>query len=272
MKKWLSVLAMLLVAVLVLTACGAKEDKSEATKEPAPTEAPKSEEELILERDTAAIKLAVEVTKTMKATAGEKAAAEEEGSKIARYYKRISNTSIDNPYRAVVLTPTDEQFQTVKNLTGIDAAAYAASGLSRMQDAPADDLFYYAATGQTWGLLRGSEKLPVYYVFKAFAALAAKGEALRVDAPSRAGVGRYVLAAKHGGRGFALVTNFRRGDDCRVSVRGAAARPASVRVINDAEMLEETADWEIDAKTGELVLIAPVSCPSAVWLVEWKID
>ena len=132
MKKWLSVLAMLLIAVLALTACGAKEDKSEATKEPAPTEAPKSEEELILERDTAAIKLAVEVTKTMKASAGEKAAAEEEGSKIARYYKRISDTSIDNPYRAVVLTPTDEQFQTVKTLTGIDAEYKTAPALAKL--------------------------------------------------------------------------------------------------------------------------------------------
>lgn len=162
--------------------------------------------------------------------------------------------------------------RTRSDLTGIDAAAYAASVLSRMQDAPADDLFYYAATGATWGLLRGSEKLPVYYVFKAFAALAAKGEAERVDAPSRAGVGRYVLAAKHGGRGFALVTNFKRGDDCRVLARGAAsARPASVKLIDDAESLAETTGWELDSKTGELVLIAPISCPSAVWLVEWAL-
>ena len=71
--------------------------------------------------------------------------------------------------------------------------------------------------------------------------------------------------------GFALVTNFKRGDDCRLAVKGTGVRPKSVRIIDSELCLEETADWEIDERTGDLVLLAPVSCPSAVWLVEWKL-
>ena len=161
--------------------------------------------------------------------------------------------------------------RTHADLIGIDAAAYAAAVLSRMQDAPVDDLFYYAATGPTWGLLNGSTKYPVYYVFKAFAELAAKGEAVRVDVPSKGGTGRYLLAVRQGDTGFALVTNFKRGDDCRLAVKGTGVRPKSVRIIDSELCLEETTDWEIDERTGDLVLLAPVSCPSAVWLVEWKL-
>ena len=161
--------------------------------------------------------------------------------------------------------------RTRDDLTGIDAAAYAAAVLSRMQDAPVDDLFYYEATSPTWGLISGTTKFPVYYVFVAFAKLAAKGEAVRVDAPSKSGTGRYLLATRQGDAGYALVTSFKRGDDCRIAVKGAGVRPKSVKVIDSELRLEETADWKADERSGELVLRAPVSCPSAVWLVEWDL-
>ena len=138
MKKRMSVLALMLAMVLLLAACGGQENKDAATEAPAPTETPapterlKTEEELILERDTAAVKLAVEMTKTMMAAAGEKEAAEGEDSKVARFYKRISQTRIDNPYRAVILTPTDEQFQTVKALTAVDAEYKIAPALAKL--------------------------------------------------------------------------------------------------------------------------------------------
>ena len=86
MKKRMSVLALLLAMVLLLAACGGQENKDAATEAPAPTETPapterlKTEEELILERDTAAVKLAVEMTKTMMAAAGEKEARGQGGS------------------------------------------------------------------------------------------------------------------------------------------------------------------------------------------------
>ena len=137
MKKRMSILALLLAMVLLLVSCGGQENKDAAkettapTDTPAPTEPPKTEEELILERDTAAIKLAVEMTKTMMASAGEKEAAEGEDSKTARFFKRISQTRIDSPYRAVVLTPTDEQFEKVKALTAVDAEYRIAPALAK---------------------------------------------------------------------------------------------------------------------------------------------
>ena len=60
------------------------------------------------------------MVKSMMAAAGEKAAAEEEGSKVARYYNRIAKTDSDNPYRAIVLAPTDEQFQAVKAMFHVE--------------------------------------------------------------------------------------------------------------------------------------------------------
>ena len=143
MKKRMSILALLLAMVLLLVSCGGQENKDAATEAPAPTdtpaptEPPKTEEELNLERDTAAIKLAVEMTKTMMATAGEKEAAEAEKtaageeSKTARFFNRISKTRIDSPYRAVVLTPTDEQFEKVKALTAVDAEYKIAPALAK---------------------------------------------------------------------------------------------------------------------------------------------
>ena len=129
MKKWMSVLALLLAMVLLLAACGGQEKKetaadapqAEPTATPAPTEPPKTEEELILERDAAAAKLSIEMLKTMIATAGEKLSAEEEGSKLARYYKRCATQlDADNPFRVIILTPTDEQFQAVKDTVRVD--------------------------------------------------------------------------------------------------------------------------------------------------------
>ena len=138
MKKRITVLALLLAMALLLAACGGQDNKVTATDAPAPTatpaptEPPKTEEELILERDTAAIKLAVEMTKTMMATAGEKEAAEGEDSKVARFYKRISQINIDNPYRAIILTPTDEQVQKVKALTHVDEEYRIAPSLAKL--------------------------------------------------------------------------------------------------------------------------------------------
>lgn len=139
MKKWMSMLAIMLAMVLVLAACGAQESKDAATEAPspaptdtpAPTEPPKTEEELILERDTAAVKLSIDMVKTMMATAAEKEAAEPEGSKVARYYGRISRTSVDKPFRAIILTPTDAQFQQVKTMVNVDAEYKLATALAK---------------------------------------------------------------------------------------------------------------------------------------------
>ena len=129
MKKRTCLLALLLAAVL-LVSCSGLENRGAAAE--AAAESAKTEEELILERDAAAIRLAVEMTKTMMASAGEKEAGEGPDSKVARFYKRISKTRIDNPYRAVIVTPTDEQLQLVKTMTAVDAEYKIAPALAKL--------------------------------------------------------------------------------------------------------------------------------------------
>lgn len=163
--------------------------------------------------------------------------------------------------------------RAVKDLTGIDSAVYASSVLSRFQDSPVDDMFYYAANTSIWGLFYSGRKLPVWHVFKAFATMAAKGEAVRVDVPARIGDNRYVLASKHGGKGYLMVSNFRIAKDCFFNVKDAG-KPVSVKVLGNGQGLEKTTrwNWTADGKGGGRIrLTAPESCSSAMWLVEFDL-
>lgn len=168
-------------------------------------------------------------------------------------------------WAAIQDNPTLYQ-ETMSDLHGIDSGVYASSVLSRLQDSPADDLFYYRASG-IWGLVNGSERRDAWYAFKAFAILADKGEAIRVAAPSLADAGRYVLAAKHGGRGYVMVSNFRRADACRVALLGASG-VESVKVLDARRKLEDYDYWDGRKDVRELELIAPPSSSSSLFLIE----
>ena len=123
MKKRIGLLALLLAMVMVLAACGGQENQNTATPEPT-----KTEEELRLERDGNAAKLAISMVETMMKTAAEKLEAEPE-SKLARYYGWFVKMDAQNPYRVIILLPTDEQFRTVMTLTQADAEYKIAAGL-----------------------------------------------------------------------------------------------------------------------------------------------
>lgn len=116
MKKRIGLLALML-AVMLVTGAWAQGEAAE---------------EQILSQDAAAVKLAVEMTQTMKAAAAEKAAAEPEDSKLTRFYHRIAKTSIETPYRAIILTPTAEQIQTLKTILAADADHKLAAGLATL--------------------------------------------------------------------------------------------------------------------------------------------
>ena len=158
-------------------------------------------------------------------------------------------------------------------LKGADSAAYAAGVLAHLQDTPADELCYYSATLGCWALVDGLRRLPGWYVFKAFATLAAKGEATRIDAPSNVGHELYLLASKHGGRGYALVTSFCRMWPVSLTVRNAG-RPTRVLVIDEMHDLEPLDGkwWTWDAKAGTVSLKPGAGCASTVWLVEFDLN
>ena len=155
------------------------------------------------------------------------------------------------------------------DLTGVDSGVYASAVLSRLHDSPVDDMFYYSATLGYWGLVAGRTRRPAWHAFKAFQQLAAQGEAVRVDVPSFPEAGRYALAAKHGGKGHAMLSSFKRGDDWKLTVKGA--KPVSVKRLDNALKLETTKAWKWNAGTGALTLVAPVGSTSALWLVEFDL-
>lgn len=160
---------------------------------------------------------------------------------------------------------------TTADLQGIDSGVYSASVLARMQDSPADDLFFYVPSGKTWGFFDGSQLNPNGLAFKAFKMMAAKGEAARVDVPSFPERGRYLLASKHGGKGWVMLCNFKRSDDAVLELKGAT--PVSVLRLDDVCRLEEVRDdWRWDAAPGTLLLKAPLASTSAMWLVECNLD
>ena len=160
---------------------------------------------------------------------------------------------------------------TTADLQGIDSGVYSASVLARMQDSPADDLFFYVPSGKTWGFFDGSQLNPNGLAFKAFKMMAAKGEATRVDVPSFPERGRYLLASKHGGKGWVMLCNFKRSDDAVLRLKGAT--PVSVLRLDDVCRLEEVRDdWRWDAAPCNLLLKAPLASTSAMWLVECNLD
>ena len=159
---------------------------------------------------------------------------------------------------------------TAEDLMGVDAGVYAASVLARMQDSPANDLFFYTPSGALWGFFVRGGMNANWYAFKAFQMLAAKGEAVRVDVPSFPERGRYLLASKHGGKGWVMLCNFKRSDDAYLTLKGA--KPVTVRRLDREVMLEEVKAWNWNAKSGVLSLKAPLASTSAMWLVECKLD
>ena len=159
---------------------------------------------------------------------------------------------------------------THADLNGIDSGVYTASVLARMQDSPADDLFFYVPSGRTWGFFEFGRLNASGLAFKAFKMLAAKGEAARVDAPSFPERGRYLLASKHEGRGWVMLCNFKRSDDAFLALKGA--QPVTVRRLDREVLLEEVKAWGWNAKSGVLSLKAPLNSTSAMWLVECKLD
>lgn len=159
---------------------------------------------------------------------------------------------------------------TAADLQGIDAGVYAASVLARMQDSAADDLFFYTPSGRLWGFFVRGGMNPNGYAFKAFQMLAAKGEAVRVDAPSFPERGRYLLAAKHAGKGWVMLCNFKRSDDAVLVLKGGT--PVKVRRLDQEVMLEEVKAWKWNDKQGVLTLTAPLASTSAMWLVECNLS
>ena len=157
-------------------------------------------------------------------------------------------------------------------LTGPNAAAYAAGVLSHLQTAPVDELCYYSATVDVWGLVDGLERRLTWYAFKAFATLAAKGEATRIDAPSNVGDTTYLLASKRDGRGYLLVTSLFQMKPVAVIVR-QAFRPVRIRAIDAAHRLEdlEPSHWGWNSKSGRLTLYPSAGGSSTVWLVEFDL-
>ena len=159
---------------------------------------------------------------------------------------------------------------TAADLKGADAGVYTASVLARMQDSPADDLFFYAPASGAWGFFVPGGMNANWYAFKAFQMMAAKGQAVRVDAPSFLTRGRYMLASKHDGKGWLMFCNFKRSDDVYLEVKGGV--PVSVRRLDQETMLEEVSAWDWNAKRSVLWLKPPLGSTSTLWLVECKLD
>ena len=159
---------------------------------------------------------------------------------------------------------------TAADLKGADSGVYTASVLARMQDSPADELFFYAPGSGGWGFFEAGGMNATWYAFKAFQMMSAKGAATRVDVPSKHGYGRYVLASKCHGRGWVMLCNFKRLHDAYLELKGGA--PVSVRRLDQETMLEEVSAWDWDAQRRILWLKQPLGSTSAMWLVECKLD
>ena len=173
-------------------------------------------------------------------------------------------------------TPEMKQMEEDR-LTGVDAAALASGTLSYLQDFPIDGMTYYNAVGPNWGVMsgRGREKRPSWYVFKAFALLAAKGEAVRIDVPSKPCPGTYLLASVHGGKGYLLVTRFFNAEDFTFAVAGRAV-PARISVIDATRNLEEadvmTGNWLWDGDARTISVVPSAGCASSIWFCEFDLS
>ena len=162
--------------------------------------------------------------------------------------------------------------QEQETLRGPTAAAHAAGALACLQDAPIDMACFYSATSGNWGLVSGIRKLPSWYAFKAFALLAARGEATRIDVPSNIGKERYLLAAKRKDRGYVLLSSLCCSWSSCFAVRNAG-KPVRVLVIDDTRNLEamDEREWAWNAKESKVYLTPAAGCLSTVWLVEFDL-
>lgn len=164
-----------------------------------------------------------------------------------------------------------------KRLTGPDAAAYAAATLSYLQDFPIDNMCYYNAIGNIWGLMAGNiyKKLAPWYAFKAFAILSAKGKASRVVLHSQPSSGTYLLASRQDNCGCLLVSKLFDESHFSFEVAGKAV-PSKVRVIDATCRLDECSpiakNWIWDGKNRRIAVNPSADSHSSVWLFEFDLS
>ena len=152
----------------------------------------------------------------------------------------------------------------IADLTGVDAAVYAAALMIRMQDEPVDYMHYYSMKSRVWGLF-GDDLLPMktYWAFKAFAETAACPERVRSSSDGQPGV--HVLAVRDSASATFRVLVAALRTDTSISIRLAGCgRPREVRILDTAKDLEPTTAWAFS--NGAIHLQRNFSS-SALWLI-----
>lgn len=151
-------------------------------------------------------------------------------------------------------------------LNGYNAAVFASAVLSRMQDAPIDQMAYYSMKCDVWGIFTDNlQPTPAFYALKAFATLA-RGTTRVKTAQLRPEKGWYVLASKDEktGKGHILVSAFQSEGRLGIILKGGVT-PKRVWVIDSLRNLDEIKIWTW--KDGKLTIPRDHGF-SAMWLVE----
>ena len=153
-----------------------------------------------------------------------------------------------------------------ENLTSYESAAFTAATLIRMQDAPVDNMYFYAMKCGCWGLFDADRHpYPCYWAMYAFAQLAHGRTRVKatVDAP-----GWYALASKEAdGKGHVLVSTLATGVPLALTVSGGM-KPVRVRTLDPVSDMEDSSAWTWNEAKGELSLRRDFG-NSAVFLIDF---